>query len=175
MSLRPSRQCWPFVAWAEFELALGGRRYTLGFMPARLWAYFKQCFLQGEVPAEQRRRRSRYLAEHVCEMAVAGKAKAECDVRDRRASRQQNLLCLLNPSLGDVAAGRLAERGLERLAEMVRAQSRFRSERCEPDIFVQMRLDEVDDPPPARGAKTAPDRRRPLAAFAIGLEQAQSE
>lgn len=88
-------------------------------------------------------------------MAVAGKAKGERDVRDRRTVRQQHLLCLLNPPLGNVAAGWLAKRRLERLAEMVRAESRFRGERCEADIFVQMRLDEVDDPSPARGAETA--------------------
>ena len=69
-------------------------------------------------------------------MAVAGKAEGERDVRDRRAVRQQHLLRLLNPPLGDVAVGRLAGGRLEGLAEMVPAQSGFRGERREPDILL---------------------------------------
>ena len=140
-----------------------------------LRAYVDWLLRSGAVPAEQRRRRPRRLAEHVREMAVAGKAEGERDVRDRRAVRQQHLPSLPNPPLGNVAAGRLAEGRLEGLAEMMPAQSGFRGERREPDILLQMRLDEVGDPPPARGAETAPDRCRALGAFAMGLEQAQDE
>src|SRR5690606_37873822 len=76
---------------------------------------------------------------------------------------------------GHIAARRLAERRLERLAEVVWAQARLSREGGKVDRLAQMRFDIVDDTPLARATEPAANLRRRFGALSVSLEQAQRE
>ena len=74
-------------------------------------------------------------------MTLVRETRLNRNLRKRKVSVSQQLLCMLNPSLHYIVVGRYPERLAERAGKMMNRQLCNSGEHFQSDIFLQMRID----------------------------------